>query len=103
MKYGSPPLRSPEKILPALLVSCPCFPPGQQQRKVEIDRTAGADLAPAVFILSRHQLKRYWVSILRGVEILIHTFVERFAIVMNAIAELFTGLGAVGVSKLLRS
>jgi hypothetical protein len=50
--------------------------------------------------LSRHKLKRYWVSILRSVEIFIHTFVERFAIFMNAIAELFTGLGSVGVSKL---
>jgi hypothetical protein len=89
------------EILPALLVPCPCFSPSQQQRKVEIERTDGVDLAPAVFTLSRHKLKRYRVSILRSVEIFIHTFVERFAVSMNAIAELFTGLGSFGVSKLL--
>ena len=66
-----------------------------------MERTAGVDLALSVFILSRHKLKRYGVSILRSVEIFTLTFVERFAIFMNAIAELFTGLGSVGVSKLL--
>ena len=65
------------------------------------ERTAGVDLASAAFTLSRHRLKRYRVGIPRSVEILIHTFVERFAMFMNAIAELFTGLGSAGVSELL--
>ena len=101
MKYGPPLLRSPEKFSLHCLSHARASPPGQQRRKAEVERTAGVDLALAVFISSRHKSKRYRVSILRSAEILIHTFVERFAIFMNAIAELFTGLGSVGVSELL--
>ena len=61
---------------------------------------AGQPSSIAEHILSRHKLKRYRVSILRSVEILIHTFIERLTVFMNATAELLTGLGSVGVSKL---